>query len=137
MLPPNGREPWPKPIKTSSHGGRAASKDASARALSALYRNTSPSEERYRGIFQKARVAALGRDFSPVLEMLERLLAEGVRDLRSYFHDHPKRLIEAIELVRLNDVNEYSIKLFEAERKDDLLRSLASVFVPELRSHLP
>lgn len=118
-------------LRHSQHGVRAASKDATARALSAFYQNMSPSEERYRGIFQKARVALWDEDFSPVLEMLERLREEGVRDLRSYFHGHPTRLIEAIELVRLNDVNEYSIKLFEAEQKDDLLRSLASVFVPE------
>ena len=118
-------------LRYSQHGGRAASKDATARALSALYQKTSPSEERYRGIFQKARVALWDEDFSPVLEMLERLRAEGVRDLRSYFHEHPKQLIEAIDLVRLNDVNDYTVEMFEAERKDDLLRSLASVFVPE------
>ena len=69
--------------------------------------------------------------------MLDRLRAEGVCDLRSFFHEHPKQLIEAIDLVRLNDVNEYTVEMFEAERKDDLLRSLASVFVPEFRSHLP
>ena len=97
-------------LRDLQHGGRAASKDATARALSALYQNTSPSEERYRGIFQKARVALWDEDFSPVLEMLERLRAEGVRDLRSYFHEHPKQLIEAIELVRLNDVNEYTVE---------------------------
>ena len=115
----------------SQHGWRASSNDATAKALSALYQNTSPSEERYRGIFQKARVALWDEDFSPVLEMLDRLRTEGVRDLRRYFHEHPKLLIDAIDLVRLNDVNEYTLKLFEAERKDDLLRSLASVFVPE------
>ena len=122
---------WWRSWDTREHGWRAASNDATAKALSALYQNTSPSEERYRGIFQKARVALWDEDFSPVLEMLDRLRAEGVRDLRSYFHEHPKLLIDAIDLVRLNDVNEYTLKLFEAERKDDLLRSLASVFVPE------
>jgi len=116
--------------KHSSQGWRAASNEATAKALSALY-TTSHREERFQGIFQKARVALWDEDFSPVLEMLERLRAEGVRNLRSYFREHPTQLIEAIDLVRLNDVNEYTVKLFEAERKDDLLRSLASVFVPE------
>ena len=72
-----------------------------------------------------------------MLKMLDRLRAEGVCDLRSFFDEHPKQLIEAIDLVRLNDVNDYTVEMFEAERKDDLLRSLASVFVPEFRSHLP
>ena len=118
-------------LRDSQHGGRAASKDATARALSALYQKTPSSEERYRGIFQKARVALWDEDFSPVLKMLDRLRAEGVCDLRSFFDEHPKQLIEAIDLVRLNDVNDYTVEMFEAERKDDLLRSLASVFVPE------
>ena len=96
-------------------------------------RDQEASEERYRGIFQKARVALWDEDFSPVLEMLDRLRAEGVTDLRCYFRDQPKRLIEAIDLVRLNDVNEYTVELFEADRKADLLRSLASVFVPSLK----
>lgn len=112
--------PWP------------ASKEATARALSALYQSERPSsEERFRGIFQKARVALWDEDFSPVLELLDRLRAEGVRDLRRYFHEHPRQLTEAIELVRLNDVNEFTLGLFEADRKADLLRSLASVFLPE------
>jgi PAS domain S-box-containing protein len=119
-------------LRHSEHVWRSPSKEATARALSAFYQtNQQSGDQRYRGFFQKARVALWDEDFSPVLEMLDRLRAEGVCDLRSFFYEHPKQLIEAIDLVRLNDVNEYTVKLFEAERKDDLLRSLSSVFVPE------
>ena len=92
------------------------------------------SEDQFRGIFQKAALALWDEDFFPVLAMLDTLRAEGVQDLRRYFREHRDRLLQAIDLVRLNDVNEYAVELFEAEHKADLLTSLANVFLPEFEA---
>lgn len=86
---------------------------------------------RYRGFFQRAPVTLWDEDFSPVIAMLDTLRRSGVTDLRGYFHANHGLLEHAIELVRLNDVNEFSVELFEAEEKQGLLRSLANVFLPE------
>ena len=92
------------------------------------------SESRYRGIFEGARVALWEEDFSAVLRLLEDLRRSGIVDLRSHFETHPELLAKAIESVRVADVNEYALELFEAAHKDDLLRSLAQVFLPATQS---
>ena len=92
------------------------------------------SETRYRGIFEGARVALWEEDFSAVLTLLEQLRAEGVTDLASHLNDHPETLARAIGLVRIRDVNDYSVELFAAERKDDLLSSLNRIFLPETQA---
>jgi PAS domain S-box-containing protein len=86
---------------------------------------------RYRGFFQRAPVALWDEDFSAVIGMLDTLRRDGITDLRGYFQANPLLLGHAIDLVRLNDVNEFTVELFEAEEKQGLLRSLANVFLPE------
>src|SRR5207244_6742877 len=44
---------------------------------------------------------------------------------------HPDFVQQAISMVRIVDVNDVTVKLFAAERKNDLLVSLHKVFVPE------
>jgi PAS domain S-box-containing protein len=92
------------------------------------------SETRYRGIFDGARVALWEEDFSAVLALLEQLRAQGVTDLASHLKDRPETLARAIGLVRITDVNDYSVELFAAERKDDLLSSLNRIFLPETQA---
>ncbi len=93
-------------------------------------RRAEESEARYRAIFEGARVALWEEDFSAVLTLLEDLRAQGVKDLRGHFAANPDMLAQAVERVRIIDVNEYARELFEAERKDDLMRSLGQVFLP-------
>jgi PAS domain S-box-containing protein len=76
-------------------------------------------------------VALWDEDFSAVIGMLDTLRRSGVTDLRGYFQANRELLTHAIDLVRLNDVNEFTLELFEAEEKQGLLRSLANVFLPE------
>ena len=93
----------------------------------------SESEARYRGIFEGARVALWEVDFSAVLALLDDLHAQGLTDLRAYFADNPAALATALELVRVKDVNEYSVELFAAEHKEELLRSRSRIILPETR----
>ncbi len=93
--------------------------------------STRESEARYHIFFQKAPVALWDEDFSPVIEMLDEIRRYGVIDLRAYFGTRQGLLRKAIDLVRLNDMNEFTLKLFEAPHKARLLRSLADVFLPQ------
>lgn len=92
------------------------------------------SEARYRNIFHSARVAIWEEDFSSVADMLDAIKREGIEDLRGYFSTRPARLSEAIARVRIHDVNDYTVELFEADGKEALLGSLADVFVSETES---
>src|SRR3954470_17810438 len=92
--------------------------------------DTMAGDSRYREIFEAVPVALWHEDFSTVATFLDRLRAEGVSDLRSYLEDHPEQLQEAIRRVKVVDVNLFTCKLFEVERKQDLLQSLADTFLP-------
>ena len=89
------------------------------------------SEARFREIFENAGVAVWEQDFSGVCDLLDRLRSDGVEDLRAHLKAHPERLNEAIAQVRIVDVNPFTVELFEATEKDELLRSLSNVFLPE------
>src|SRR5258705_413833 len=89
------------------------------------------SERRYRHIFQTAGVSIWEEDFSQVKIAIDDLKAQGVRDFSPYLAAHPKFVQQAISMVKLIDVNDATVTLFEAEGKDELLVSLHKIFLPE------
>jgi PAS domain S-box-containing protein len=91
------------------------------------------SEARYRHIFQSAGVSIWEEDFSAVKAAIEDLKAQGVTDFREYLATHPDFIHQAISLVKIIDVNDTTLTLFEAQSKDELLGSLHRIFLPETR----
>ena len=89
------------------------------------------SELRYRTIFDVAEVAIWEEDFSEVKRELDRLRESGVQDFRRYFAEHPEFVRSAVGKVRIVDVNSAAVRLYGASDKQDLLRSLERVFLPE------
>jgi PAS domain S-box-containing protein len=89
------------------------------------------SEERYRYIFETAGVSLWDQDFTEVKKEIDKLQAKGVTDFKKYFEEHPEFVTKAISLVKINDVNQHTVELYEAESKEDLLNSLHKVFLPE------
>ena len=89
------------------------------------------SEARYLTIFNTASVPICVEDFSEVKRALNALKSCGVTDLRQYMEEHPEFEQNALKKIRIQDVNEAAIKLYEAENKDELLASLESIYLPE------
>jgi len=89
------------------------------------------SEGRYRNIFQTAGVSIWEEDFSKVKAAIDDLKAQGVRDFGHYFRTHPEFVRQAITMVRIVNVNDATLKLLAARRKEELLDSLHNIFVPE------
>jgi PAS domain S-box-containing protein len=88
-------------------------------------------EDRYREIFDAAPVSLWDEDYSGVVAFLDGLRADGVGDLRAYLIAHPEAVEEAIRRVKVIDVNAFTLDLFEADRKEDLLHSLSSILLPQ------
>lgn len=86
------------------------------------------SERRYRNIFQTAGVSIWEEDYSRVKDAIDDLKAGGVRDFQMYLAEHPEFVRQAASMVKIIDVNDASVKLFEAKDKDELLTSLDNVF---------
>nr|WP_235693205.1 PAS domain-containing protein [Ensifer adhaerens] len=85
----------------------------------------------FREIFEYAGVAVWEQDFSAVADLLDGWRSSGVDDLRAFLNANPDQVREAIARVRIIDVNRFTVELFEASAKDELLRSLSEVFLPE------
>ena len=89
------------------------------------------SETRYREIFHTVPVAIWEEDFSQVKVFLDNLKAQGVSNLRRYFEEHPDKVQEAVNLVKINDVNEVCLRIYEAKNKEELFGSLTKIFSPD------
>jgi len=98
-----------------------------------IFRSLRESEQRYRYIFDSTGVAIAEEDYSLVKAAIEDLRSRGVREFREYFAAHPEFVRQAIEMVRIVDLNNAAVTLFAAESKEELLASVRKIFVPETR----
>jgi len=85
------------------------------------------SEQRYRALFRHSPVSIWMEDFTAVARWLDQLRANGVSDLDTYLDDHPEALLEAIPLVRVIDVNDATLEMYEADTREGLLDSLSQL----------
>jgi PAS domain S-box-containing protein len=89
------------------------------------------SERRYRNIFQTAGVSIWEEDFSKVKAAIDDLKAKGVKEFAGYFATHPEFVRNAISMVRIINVNDATVDLLAAPRKEELLVSLHNIFTSE------
>lgn len=100
------------------------------------------SEQRFRQLFARAPVAICEEDFSAVGDWLSAVRARGVKDVDAFLQADPQALKHALSLVRLVDVNDTALRLFEAGSRDELLalrpllmvEETGPVFAGELRA---
>jgi PAS domain S-box-containing protein len=84
------------------------------------------SEARFRILFDNSPISLHEEDFSAVKQRLNTLQIAGVVDFDVYLREHPEIVAECARLVKVVDVNNASLKLFGAIRKEDMLTNLAS-----------
>ncbi len=99
------------------------------------------SEARYRSLFENSPVSLWLEDLSGVQALLDDLQAKGVQDLVAWFEDHPEDARRCAAAVRVLDVNQATIDLYEAESADDLLGNLEQIlpfeaFPATIKAHL-
>ena len=87
--------------------------------------------KRYRALFDNSPISIWEEDFSEVKQKLDGLRQNGVQNLGLYLDEHPEFIDECIRLVKVVDVNQATLKLYQADSKEDLLANLARVFSPE------
>ncbi|MCX4246872.1 sensor histidine kinase [Paraliomyxa miuraensis] len=88
-------------------------------------------EHHYEEIFQLTPVSLWEEDWAVVYAELDRLRDEGVTDFRAHFAGNPAQVFELASRVQITDMNEYTLELFEAESREQILGALATVFDAE------
>ncbi len=90
------------------------------------------SETRYRTIFETASVCLWEEDYTEFFKRIQQLRDKGITNFREYFDQNPDFLVKAFACIKILDVNQQTIKLYEAESKEELLGSLDKIYTPEL-----
>ena len=93
------------------------------------------SQARYRHLFSHAPIAILEEDFSQLVHWVQALRLQGITDLQGYLHDHPQELECALSVVSVTDINDISLKMFEAEHREQLLGPLAKTVKRDTRRY--
>ena len=88
-------------------------------------------EQRYRGMFEDSPISLWEEDFSQVLDHLLRLERGGITDFDAYFEEHPEEVSRCSAMIRIVDVNRETLKLYQAQTKEELLVSLDRIFSEE------
>ena len=89
------------------------------------------SEQRYRNIFQATRVSIWEEDYSEFKKTIDALKDQGITDFNKYFTDHPDFVYKCLDIIKVIDINKYTVSLFKFEKKEDAIGPLRRIFLEE------
>jgi signal transduction histidine kinase len=89
------------------------------------------SERRYRAIFEQARFSLWEQDYSKVFDALTELKARGITDIAAYAKSHPEFHSGVAGLIMTTDVNDATLQLLGASRREQVLGPLAPFLPPD------
>lgn len=89
------------------------------------------AEERYQNIFEAVQVSIWEKDYSDIVAALQKLKQQYGKGLKQYLHENKAQVYRLMALVKINNTNPASLRMFEAERKEQLLKGLPVVFTEE------
>lgn len=89
------------------------------------------NEAKYRALFEYSPISLWEEDISQVKRYIDGLRDKGIRDLRKYFEDHPEEISPCVNMIRILDVNRATLKLYEAESKENFLSRLREIRTEE------
>jgi PAS domain S-box-containing protein len=89
------------------------------------------SEQRYRRLFESSPVPLWEEDFSEVKKYFDDLRSRGVKDLRRHFTEHPEDVDKCASMVKILNVNESTLRLYEAKSVEELTGELRRVLTPD------
>jgi diguanylate cyclase (GGDEF)-like protein len=91
-------------------------------------RQHASSENYARGLFEHSPVSLWVEDFSAIKKLLDEIRDLGIDDLRVFTDVHPEFVQRCMSEIRVLDVNQETLDLFQAPDKPTLLRRLNEVF---------
>lgn len=82
------------------------------------------AEKRYRSLFDNSPVAIWEEDWKGVIEYLDHLRNNGTTNLLEYFEKNNMTVSDALQNLEVIDVNSKTLKIFEAEKHEDIVELL-------------
>ena len=91
------------------------------------------SSERYaRDLFEHSPVSLWVEDFSSIQRLLQEVRAQGITDFKTFLKVHPEFVTRCIQEIRVIDVNQQTLRLFQAPSKEVLLGNVQRIFRDEM-----
>lgn len=103
--------------------------------LEAAHKRVALQERYATAIFEYAPVSLWVEDFSRIKTLLNELRERGITDFRTFTDVHPDFVEQCMAEIQVLDVNQYTLGMFKASSKADLLCRLPEVFRDEMRPH--
>lgn len=79
-------------------------------------------------VFTLAPIAMWLEDFSEIKKQFELWRAQGIQDLRGYLLEDPNRVIECARKIKILNVNQKTLELYEAQDLQYLISNLEQIF---------
>lgn len=86
------------------------------------------SEMRYKSLFEKTPIAVWEEDLSIIKTHINLLKRTGVTDFREYLEKYPEEIPGSISTVKIIDINDAALDLYEAANKEELIAGMKSIF---------
>ena len=90
--------------------------------------------DRYHSLFDNVPISLWEEDFSTVKTYLDDLRGRGIDDVRHYFENKQEEVAHCVEMVKIIDVNQATLNLYQASSKDELLGGLSKIFIEDTYS---
>ncbi|MGZ3846173.1 MAG: PAS domain S-box protein [Flavisolibacter sp.] len=89
------------------------------------------SEKVYEDFFEYNSLSVWVEDFSALRDELEKLSEVHGASLKNFLLQHPDEVYRLADLIRVKDVNQASVKMYEAADKRELMQGLSRLFKKE------
>lgn len=87
------------------------------------------SEKRFRNLFEESPISIWEQDFSETKQTIDRLIQkEQITDIYAYLKEHQEVMIDLLKTIRVRDLNQQTLNLYDALDKDDLKTKFEAVF---------
>lgn len=93
------------------------------------------AEKHYQLLFEYAPISLWKADYSLLKIEFDHLRTQGVTDLRMYLSAHPQEVDRFLSMIRVVDVNQRALQLFDVDNKELFLANLKKSFYGDVREH--
>ncbi len=88
-------------------------------------------KEDFRDIYDSVPLSIWIEDFSDVKKYIDRKREDGIENFKEYFANNFKEVKKCVSLIKIQDVNKHTLKVYKASSKEELKTNLSTIFLEE------
>ena len=82
-------------------------------------------------LFEEIPISLWEQDISEIKKFIDNLKSSGVNDFRTYFKRHPDVINKLLSMVKIVNINNKAIQIYEINRKEKLFNNPGKIFTEE------